>query len=173
MSSKINRLIPVVSEISLKYRPRMRHAEAMQISSSSQAHDAFQAVWDFDTISLKESFKVAFLNRSNRLLGIIHLSEGGISETVVDIRHLIAVALKSNSSSILLAHNHPSGSLKPSVADKVLTKKIIGASHYFDIKTLDHLILTSESYFSMGDEGLIDIMKNELHILGRNLTYPA
>ena len=174
MSTK-NRAVKklVVSEICLKYQPRQKQSERMQVSSSIDANNAFMEAWDLDAICLKESFKVAYLDRGNMLLGITHHSEGGITGTCVDIRLIVATALKANSTSMLLAHNHPSGRLKPSQADHILTKRIINAANYFDIKVLDHLILTDDSYFSMGDEGLMGTLKNQLQIVDRELIYSS
>ena len=108
------------------------------------------------TISLQERFVAMYLNRSNRVIGVYHMSTGGITGTVVDIRLLLSVALKTAATGIILAHNHPSGNLKPSEADKELTSKIIKASGYMDIKLLDHLIIVPEGkYLSFTEEGLL------------------
>ncbi len=97
-----------------------------------------------------------YLNRSNRVIGVYHMSTGGITGTVVDIRLLLSVALKTAATGIILAHNHPSGNLKPSEADKELTNKIKKASEYMDIKLLDHLIIAQEGkYFSFNEDGLL------------------
>ena len=85
----------------------------------------------------------------------VQISKGGISGTVVDNRLIFRQALQHYASSIILAHNHPSGNLKPSQADIRITKKIKQAGEFMDIKLLDHLIITSSSYYSFGDEGMI------------------
>ena len=96
------------------------------------------------------------LNRSNRVLGIAHISKGGITGTVTDLRIILQYAISGNASGIILAHNHPSGNLKPSEADLSLTKKVVHAAELMDIKVMDHLIIVAEQqYFSMADEGLI------------------
>jgi DNA repair protein RadC len=96
------------------------------------------------------------LNNSNKVKGVYHLSTGGITGTLVDIRILFAVILKSLSVGIILAHNHPSGKLQPSEADKQLTQKIKKAAVYFDVKVLDHLILIpSGEFYSFSDNGLL------------------
>jgi DNA repair protein RadC len=102
-----------------------------------------------------EQFKVLFLNRANKVLCLYNLSSGGITGTVADPRLIYSAALKVNALSLILCHNHPSGSLKPSDADKQLTQKIKNAGSYFDMKVFDHLIITSEAYFSFNDEGLL------------------
>ena len=96
------------------------------------------------------------LNNANKVKGTYQASTGGITGTVVDLRILFAVILKTVSTSIILAHNHPSGTLKPSGADKALTDKIKNAAELFDIRVLDHLIiLPSGNYFSFADNGLL------------------
>ncbi len=96
-----------------------------------------------------------FLNRANKVLGIFIISTGGITATVVDIRLIFAAAIKANATSILLAHNHPSGATNPSVADKQITEKIVSAGKILDISVFDHLIITKHGYFSFADNGLL------------------
>lgn len=102
-----------------------------------------------------EEFWVLYLNNSNSVLEKSQLSKGGITGTLVDVRLLFKKAIELSAVAIILCHNHPSGKLKPSNADKALTNKIIEASKTLDIKLLDHLIVTEKSYFSFADEGLI------------------
>ncbi|MEO6134693.1 MAG: JAB domain-containing protein, partial [Ginsengibacter sp.] len=87
--------------------------------------------------------------------GIYELSSGGISGTVADPKLVFMAALKSNACCLILSHNHPSGNLKPSHADEALTRKIAEAGKLFDIQVIDHVIVTSEGYFSFADEGLM------------------
>ena len=96
-----------------------------------------------------------FLSRKNEVLGIMKISEGSIDACLVDVRRIFQGALLTNSSSIILAHNHPSGGLKPSPQDLNITREINKASKFLKIKLLDHLILTSDSYLSMSDEGIM------------------
>ena len=93
------------------------------------------------------------LNTANKPLGICKISEGGLSSTTVDVRNIFQTALKANAANVILFHNHPSGNLRPSEADRSITKKIIEAGKVMDIKVLDHVIMTAESYFSFTDEG--------------------
>jgi DNA repair protein RadC len=95
------------------------------------------------------------LNRCNRVLGIYELSSSGITGTVADVRLITTAALKANAVAIFLSHNLPSGKLKPSRADEELTRKIKEAGKYLDIQVLDHVIVTSEGYYSFADEGMI------------------
>ena len=102
-----------------------------------------------------EEFWVLYLNNSNKVLFKQQLSKGGITGTLVDVRLLVKKAIELNSVAIILVHNHPSGTLKVSEADKQITKKIKIASSSLDIKLLDHLIITEQAYVSFADEGLI------------------
>jgi DNA repair protein RadC len=102
-----------------------------------------------------EIFAVVFLNRANKIIHFEIVSSGGITGTVADPRIILKKALEEEAVSLILCHNHPSGSLKPSRADEELTLKIKEASRFFDIRVLDHVIVSSEGYFSFADEGLI------------------
>lgn len=102
-----------------------------------------------------EVFGVIFLNRANKINGFKIISEGGITGTVADPRIILKKALEEDAVSIILCHNHPSGSLKPSRADEELTHKIKEAAKYFDIKVLDHLIVSDDGYYSFADEGIL------------------
>ena len=102
-----------------------------------------------------EVFAVLFLNRSNKINHFQIISEGGITGTVADPRIILKKALEEEAVSIILYHNHPSGSLKPSKADEELTYKIREAANYFDIKVLDHVIVSDDGYYSFADEGIL------------------
>ena len=102
-----------------------------------------------------EVFAVLFLNRANKINHFQVISEGGITGTVADPRIILKRALEEDAVSLILCHNHPSGSLKPSRADEELTQKIKEAAKYFDIKILDHLIVSEDGYYSFADEGLL------------------
>ena len=102
-----------------------------------------------------EVFAVLFLNRSNKINHFQIISEGGITGTVADPRIILKKALEEEAVSIILCHNHPSGSLKPSKADEELTYKIREAAKYFDIKVLDHVIVSDDGYYSFADEGIL------------------
>lgn len=102
-----------------------------------------------------EQFKVILLNRAHRVLGVFDLSTGGTSGTIAEPKLVFASSILRNASAIIIAHNHPSGNLKPSTADIDLTKKLKEAGKLLDIPVLDHLIVTSEGYFSFADEGMI------------------
>lgn len=141
-----------VSEIEVVYRNKVRLSERCKIHRSTDCYDLLLKVWS-DKIDYCEQFYILLLNRSNTVLGISKISEGGISGTVVDPKKIFQVALKANASNLILAHNHPSGSLKPSEADERITKKLKSAGEFLEITVLDHLIITSEGYYSFADDG--------------------
>src|SRR5215831_5310052 len=103
----------------------------------------------------REVFAVAFLNQSNKINHVETVSEGGITGTIADPRVILKKALEENAVSLVLCHNRPSGSLKPSRQDEEITKKIKEAARYFDIKVLDHIIVSDSGYFSFADEGIL------------------
>ncbi|MCM4158433.1 DNA repair protein [Antarcticibacterium flavum] len=145
-----------VNEISIKYNGNFKIAQAPKITSSMSAKELLFETWNKDQIGLQECFKVILLNNANKVKGIYEVSTGGITGTLVDLRIIFAVILKSLTTSVILAHNHPSGTLKPSEADKSLTQKIKSAGILLDVKILDHLIITPDGdYFSFADEGLL------------------
>jgi DNA repair protein RadC len=102
-----------------------------------------------------EVFGVLFLNRANKINHFEIVSEGGITGTVADPRIILKKALETDAVSLVLCHNHPSGNLKPSKADQLLTQKIKQAASYFDITVLDHVIVSNEGYYSFADEGIL------------------
>jgi len=145
-----------VNEIQISYKERNSLGKAPSIKSSSDAAELLFENWNKDTITLCESFKVLLLNNSNKVKGVYELSKGGITGTLVDMRILFATVLKSLSVAIILAHNHSSGKLQASNSDIELTKKIKKAAGFFDIKVLDHLIITPNGdYYSFADNSII------------------
>lgn len=145
----------LVIEVELIYKNPLKPSQRPQVTTSKAAYEIFYNTWDNDKIELLEQFKIMFLNRANKVLGIFIISTGGITATVVDIRLIFAAAIKANATSILLAHNHPSGANNPSVADKQITEKIVSAGKILDISVFDHLIITKHGYFSFADNGLL------------------
>jgi DNA repair protein RadC len=119
------------------------------------AANLFRILWEEGKMELVEQFEVLFLNRANKVICIYNVSSGGVTGTVADPKLIFTAALRVNAVSIILCHNHPSGSKKPSRADEELTQKIKGAGIFLNIKVHDHIIFTSESYYSFADEGLL------------------
>lgn len=144
-----------VAEISVSYSQHVPPKDRIKIINHAEAVKVFRYVWDDRTIELYESFKVILLNRNNRLLGVRSLFEGGMAATVVDIRLIFSIALKTASHSIVIAHNHPSGNLNPSEHDIKLTKKVIEAGRILDIVLLDHIIITKDDYYSFLDHNIL------------------
>lgn len=142
-----------ISEIKVTYNVAKTQRE--KITSGEKAYQLFLSSWDKDVIELQEEFKILFLNTANEVLGFYALSKGGITGTVVDVRLIFSVALKCNATGIIIAHNHPSGTLIPSDADIHLTKKIKKCSEFMDIALLDHLIVTKYNFYSFANEGLL------------------
>ena len=126
----------------------------VQVKSSKDAYQAMKPLFE-DSMTLYESFYILFLNQSCNTTGFVKISQGGIAGTVVDKRLVAKYCVETLSPSIIIAHNHPSGSTKPSDQDKRITRELIQALSLFDCKILDHLILTDDNYFSFADEGLI------------------
>ncbi|RYD99001.1 MAG: DNA repair protein [Sphingobacteriales bacterium] len=150
-----NRKWEMVSEIELIYRSKVKSSERPHITSSRYAYHLVSASWDQNKIEFFEQFKIMLLNQSNKVLGIYEVSSGGISGTVVDLRLIFAAALKAAASGIIMIHNHPSGRTVPSQADRAITQKVSEAGRILDIPLLDHLIITSESYYSFADDGAL------------------
>ena len=141
-----------VAEVKLSYRHTVQAADRPQVRSSREAADVLRANWS-DDMELQESFNLLLLNRANRVIGLYTVSKGGLTGTVVDAKLVYAAAVKALACSIILAHNHPSGNLRPSQADIDLTHKLTEAGKVLDIAVIDHIILGQDSYYSFADEG--------------------
>ena len=143
-----------VAEVQLTYKTKVKPSERAKVQSSISAVDILRPFYG-DDIEYIEKMYVIYLNRANKVLGVNLLSSGGTSQTVCDPKMIFQGAILANASAIILSHNHPSGTLKPSEADINLTKKIKQGCELFDIALLDHVIVTPEHYFSFADEGII------------------
>ena len=140
------------SEVKLSY---VRKSSGIIIKGSQDAAVALLNYWDMDTIDYHESFVVMYLSRKNEVLGVMNVTIGSFESCIVDARKIFQGALLTNSASIIISHNHPSGNTKPSTQDLSATKKLQNAGEYLNIRVLDHLIVTSNGYYSMADEGNI------------------
>lgn len=145
----------MVAEVELVYKNKVKPSERPLVKSAKECYQLLLQTWDENKHEFVEQFKVVLMNRAQRVLGIYELSTGGVTGTVADPKLVFTAALKANACNIILSHNHPSGNFKPSRADEELTKKIVTAGMYLDIKVIDHLIITSEGYYSFADEGLL------------------
>jgi DNA repair protein RadC len=144
-----------VTEIELVYKSKVKPSQRPMIKTSKEAAELLQALWNKDKIDFVEQFNILLLNRNNRVLGMVEISTGGVTGTVADPKLIFVAALKANASSIIISHNHPSGNLKPSKQDEQLTQKIKQAGLFLDMQLIDHIIVTSEGYYSFADEGLL------------------
>jgi DNA repair protein RadC len=143
-----------VSEITVSYRPPKGSKNSPILSTSGDAFQAIYPHFNQATIYLQEQFLVCYLDRGNRIKGVFSGFKGGITGTVADVRIILGIALKSASSGIILAHNHPSGNIKASDTDMRLTSKIKAACEIMDIQLLDHLIVSpNNTYMSFADSG--------------------
>lgn len=148
---KVLKRPPKVRIVYSKKQPTNQRAK---ITSSEIAANLLREIWS-SQIEVREEFIILLMDRSNRVLGYQNLSKGGITGTVADIRLMLSVALESLASGIIVAHNHPSGNIRPSQSDLQLTRKLKDAAKLMDISLLDHIILTKESYYSFADDGVL------------------
>ena len=141
-----------VSEVRLTYETNKRNK--LKVNSSAKIYVLMMKNWE--QIEYRESFKILLLNISKQALGINTVSLGGLSDTTVDVRMILQGALLANASGIVCCHNHPSGNVKPSFEDDVVTLKIQRACKAVDIELIDHLIIAKEGYYSYSDEGRLE-----------------
>jgi len=134
------------------YSKKLNPKERNKVTCSDDVYKVLREIWS-NQIETREEIIVLLMDRSNNVLGYHVLSSVGITGTVADLRLLFGVALQSLATSIILAHNHPSGNLSPSQQDIALTQKVKEAGKMMDITLLDHLIVTKNSYYSFNDEG--------------------
>ena len=154
---RIDALGNIVSEVQLKYLVKCK--PTLQITKSDAIFELLKGIYDHDQINFRETFYAIYLNRANKILGVFKVSEGGKAGTIVDIGMILQVPvvmndmLKLNASAVILSHNHPSGNSKPSQADIQVTKKVKESCNLLDFQLLDHVIVTSDSYYSFADNG--------------------
>ena len=134
---------------------RRRGEDALKITKINSSRDAFDLLRPIIAELQHEEFWILYLNNANKVLQTSQLSKGGLTGTLVDVRIVMKEALELGAVALILAHNHPSGTLKPSKADQEVTKKLSVASEALDIKVLDHLIVTERDYFSFADNKLL------------------
>jgi len=135
---------------------RRRHgSESLERTVVNTSHDIAHYLQSVLKDYRREVFAVIFLNRANKIKHFEIVSEGGITGTIADPRVILKKALDEDAVSVILCHNHPSGSLKPSRADEALTFKIKEAASYFDIRVMDHIIVSESGYYSFADEGIL------------------
>ncbi|MRI02352.1 DNA repair protein RadC [Kriegella sp. EG-1] len=134
---------------------RRRGEEVLELSKITSSKDAFEILRPILGELEHEEFWILYLNNANKVLHQSQLSKGGLTGTLVDVRIVMKKALELGAVALILSHNHPSGTLKPSKADKTVTQKLQAAARALDIKVLDHLIVTQKTYLSFADDGLL------------------
>jgi len=125
-----------------------------KINNASSAVDFFRSIWAKD-IEIRERAYAVYINNKGEVLGWYEISSGGLTGTVMDARLIYSVALKCLAASVVVAHNHPSGDLQPSRADREMTLKLKEGATVLDIKLLDHVIINADSFYSFQESGLI------------------
>jgi len=145
--------ISIVAALELGRRRKSEEIlEKVQVSSSNQVYEYIKSVL---TDLPHEEFWIVILNRANKIIGKQLIGRGGVSQTTADVKVIFKKSIDKLASAIILAHNHPSGNLKPSPSDISLTKKVVEGANLLDLKVLDHLIIGDGNYLSFADEGLI------------------
>jgi DNA repair protein RadC len=134
---------------------RRRGEEALEKKKITSSNSVFELMQPIIGELQHEEFWIIYVNNSNKVIQKIQLSKGGITGTLVDVRLVLKNALEVGATGLILVHNHPSGTLQPSEADKQITNKLKVASQSLDIKVLDHLIITEKAYFSFADETIL------------------
>ena len=147
------RAVTIAAALELGRRRKLSDVQYIpQIRSSKDVSDIFQPLL---SDLLHEEFWILFLNRSNKVINRMKLSQGGISGTVTDVRLVMKKAIECLASGIIVCHNHPSGNLNPSESDNKITQKIKEAGNLMDIQLLDHLIISDKDYYSFADNGVL------------------
>ena len=142
-----------VAEVTLQYKPTCK--KQGKVISSEEAYNILRPTFKEGTIEYREYAKVLYLNQASEIIACNTVSEGGLTETSVDVRLILQGALLTNATQIILAHNHPSGNLKPSSQDDMLTRNVKNACEVMRVHFADHLILSADDYYSYRDEGRI------------------
>jgi DNA repair protein RadC len=140
-----------IPQIEIKYKSGI--IKVGQIKNSEQCYKVMKDMFNADTLEYCEESIVMYMNFANKVIAYDKLSRGGMTGTVIDQRIMFASALKIGATGLIMAHNHPSGTLSPSVQDIEITKEIVKGGDILKIKVLDHLIITADGYYSMADHG--------------------
>lgn len=135
-------------ELYIGRRKGLTQIEKVKISSISDAASFFRKIWDEETLEFTESVMVVYLNKGLKTVGWVKTSSGGIDTCIIDLRTVLAGALIRGATGFMIAHNHPSGNLRPSTADDRITRQLKEASVIMSIDMVDHIIITDEGYFS-------------------------
>ena len=144
-----------LAEVEMAYRSKVKFSELEKIITSADSYEVLKRIYEDDKIEYVEQFIILLLNRANRVLGWVKISQGGITGTVADVRLIFQAGLFANATSIILSHNHPSGNKTPSTVDIELTRKVKEGGKLLDLNILEHLIITKDGYYSFADEGMM------------------
>jgi DNA repair protein RadC len=147
------RAVTIAAALELGRRRKL--SEVPEIPQIKSSKDVFELISPLLSDLPHEEFWILFLNRSNKVINRMKLSQGGISGTVTDVRMVMKKAIEYLASGIIVCHNHPSGNLNPSESDTRITQKIKEAGNIMDIQLLDHLIISEKDYYSFADNGLL------------------
>lgn len=142
-------------ELRIKVERKDGDGQVYKVRTSEDAATFFRTIFNQDTILWTEESAMICLNRANEVIGYFKVSSGGTASTIMDAKVIFVQALQAGAHSIILAHNHPSGDLRPSEIDIKLTKQLIKGAQLLDMRVLDHIILTEKSHTSMADNGHI------------------
>jgi DNA repair protein RadC len=145
---------PYLAEVEVLYKTKVKAKDRVKLNDSKKCYEYLLDAWS-GKIEYCEEFIIVLVNRANQALGWVKISQGSVAGTVVDVKMILQPAILANASGIILAHNHPSGNTRPSDQDLALTKKVQAACKFMDISLIDHLIITTEAYYSFADEGQI------------------
>lgn len=159
MKTENKQLMEAVSqicEVGVNYSLKIKKADRPQIKKSKQAADILRAWYDkTGMFEQKEIFTVLLLNKANDFIGLLEVSRGSVEACVVDIKYILRAAVLCNASALILCHNHPSGNLTPSEADKNITRKLTEGAKLIDVSVFDHIILAPDyEHYSFQDEGI-------------------
>lgn len=144
-----------VTEIELVYRNKRDPRDRLAVRDGQSAYSVFLMAWDMNKIDLVEESKIILLDARGLCLGIAPISTGSWAQCIVDPKVVFAIALKAKASSLILAHNHPSGDVQPSRPDLALTEQLAQGGKFLSLRVLDHLVISRSAYYSFADNGLI------------------
>lgn len=140
-----------IKEYTLKAKPTLR--ETRVLKDSRDTYEELRQIYDPETATLYETAYALYLNQSNKIKGFLKLSDGGMTNVIVDPRLVMMGALGCMATAIVLSHNHPSGNPRPSEDDRQLTKKLMAACKLMDISFVDHIVFAGDRYYSFRDHG--------------------
>lgn len=146
---------PNLSEVAISYKTKVKANDKPVIRTAVDAYEILKGIFSEETVEHHEEFVILLLNRANRVQGWAKISQGGITATITDQRIIFQYALLTNSTQVVLSHNHPSGQMIASEEDKRMTKRFVEAGKLLDIRILDHIIYTKDGYYSFAEDAEI------------------